>query len=77
MRRAVAAESRDFGVCLHVVFADASAGAGAFHFVNVDADFARQAPDMRRGRNRLAMLGARNFAQLRRHAECWAGACCG
>ena len=44
-------------------------GAAAFHFVNVNADFARQAPHVRRGRNRLAMFGAGNFAQLHGHAE--------
>ena len=57
------------GVSLDIVFADASAGAGAFHVVDVHADFARQAPDVRRGGNRCAMLRARHFAQLLRHGE--------
>ena len=49
---------------LDVVFADASAGAGALHFMNVDADFAGKTANMRSRRNRFAMFGARNFAQL-------------
>ena len=64
-----AAESSALAYSLDVVFADAAAGAGAFHFVNVDADFAGEASHVRRGGNGLAMFGACNFAQLRRHGE--------
>src|SRR5271165_32629 len=57
------------GVSLDVVFADASARACAFHFVNVNADFAGKSSHVGRGRNRLAIFGARNFAQLYGHGE--------
>jgi len=56
-------------VGLDVIFADASARPGAFHFVDVDAQFSRQSPDTGRGWNGLTMFGARNFAQLQRHGE--------
>ena len=44
-------------------------GPAAFHFVNVYADFSRQATDVRRGGRGRAMLGPRYLAQLLRHGE--------
>ena len=56
-------------VGFNVVVADESARTGALDFINVDAELAGKTPHMRRGRNGLAVFGAGNFAQLRRHAE--------
>ena len=56
---------------LNVIFVDASARAAAFNFINIDADLARQAANVRRSRRRCTMLGARNLAQLLRHGECF------
>ena len=54
---------------LDVIFVDASARTAAFHFMNVHADFSRQATDVRRGGSRCTMFGSRNLAQLLRHGE--------
>ena len=40
--------SKDLGMCLHVVFTDASTRAGALYVVNVHADFSCQTTNMRR-----------------------------
>ena len=76
LRRARGRKTR-LGVCLDVVFTDASAGTGAFHVVDVDAEFARQSPNMRSRGNRFAMFRAGNLAQLRGHGELPAGGLCG
>src|ERR1700678_138049 len=58
-----------FGMSLYVVFADASAGAGALYFIDVYADFASQAEGVRRGWDWLAMLRSCHLAQLHRHGK--------
>src|ERR1700691_4745574 len=62
-------EQRFFGAELHVIFADAAAGAATCDAVNVDSDFARQTTYMRRGGHGITMLSAGDFAQLLRHSE--------
>jgi len=57
------------GVQLDVVIADASARAAALNGVDVHSDFARQTSYTRRSRNRIAMFGARNLAELNRHGK--------
>src|SRR5712671_5028011 len=58
-----------FGVEFDVVLTDASAGARALDFVDVDTDFTSQAAGVRRGGNWPAVLGSGHFAQLNGHRE--------
>src|SRR5690242_12531762 len=57
-RRGLRSDSGGRQQCLsegfHVVFADAPSGAGALYFVDIDADFAREASHVRGGGNGLA-----------------------
>ena len=62
-------ERSALGMRFNIIFADAPAGSGAFDLVNIDAEFARQAPHVGRCGNGLAMLGAGNLFQLRGHGE--------
>ena len=69
LRRRSCRGQRGFSVRLYVVFADAPARSGAFYFVNIDADFTRQPSRVRSGGDRLPVLSASYFAELRRHGE--------
>ena len=60
---------QSFGVSLHIVFTDTPAGACTLHLVDVNAKLTRKSPHMRSRGNGLAMFGARNFSELRGHAE--------
>src|SRR5216684_5579696 len=54
---------------LHVVFADTTSRTGSFDIVDIDSEFAREAPYMRCGGNWFTVLCASHLAELRRHGE--------
>ena len=57
------------GVRLDVMFADAASRAPAFYLVDVDSEFSRQTPHVRRRGCGCAMFRACHLAQLLRHGK--------
>src|ERR1700747_1467208 len=57
------------GKGLYVDFADAPAGAGSGHTVNVDPQFTRQSTHMRGGRDWPAMFDSGRAVQIEWHGE--------